>query len=128
MRAIPLVVIALSVTACAARNTSPVNGEAARPIHNTSILSAEEMPTGSLVSVLDAIRSLRPNFLSRGAFGPLTTPVYLDLIRFGDAERLATIPAAHVHEVRYLNAIDATTHFGSGHSMGAILVTTRPGR
>ena len=54
--------------------------------------------------------------------------VYLDGIRYGGVESLITIPASTVREVRWLSAIDATTRYGTGHTAGAITVTSRTGR
>jgi hypothetical protein len=42
-------------------------------------------------------------------------------------ENLKTISGEHVLEIRHLSPMDATTRYGTGHSAGAILVTTRAG-
>jgi hypothetical protein len=48
--------------------------------------------------------------------------VYMDDVRqFGD---LVVIPS-RVKEIRFLNSRDATTRYGTGHSSGVILVTTK---
>jgi hypothetical protein len=42
-----------------------------------------------------------------------------------DLTGLSTIPANRVREIRYINAADATTRWGTGHASGVILVTTK---
>jgi hypothetical protein len=92
-------------------------------------------------SAYDIVRVLRPSMLtSRG----ITTArsqsqsrvweadhgikVYLDGIRYGGVESLATIPANTVREIRWLSAGDATIRYGTGNVAGAIVVATRDGR
>ena len=91
-------------------------------------------------STYDLVRRLRPSMLV--AHGTQAGPqsrspiweansgikVYLDGLRYGTVESLATIPANNVVEVRWLSAMDATTRFGTGNAAGAIAVTSRSGR
>jgi hypothetical protein len=38
---------------------------------------------------------------------------------------MANIPASRVKEIRFINARDATTRWGTGYGSGVILVTTK---
>jgi hypothetical protein len=51
---------------------------------------------------------------------------YVDNVRLGTLQDLATVPTHGVTEVRRLSARDATQRFGTGHARGAIVVSTRP--
>jgi hypothetical protein len=43
----------------------------------------------------------------------------------GEAKSLQQITVASIKEVRYMDAREATTRFGTGHGSGAIIVTLR---
>ena len=51
--------------------------------------------------------------------------VYLNGMRYGGVRSLTTLSAEAVGDITYMNASDATTRFGTGHSGGAILIRTR---
>jgi hypothetical protein len=57
------------------------------------------------------------------AGGPVV--LYVDNVKMLDMTGLSTIPATRVREIRYINASDATTRWGTGHASGVILVTTK---
>lgn len=94
------------------------------------VLTAEELATVNETNLYDAIKKLRPMFLvSRGAtslrVGGSTLPrVYLDGSPYGDAETLRSMPIIGIHEVRFMDARDATTMYGTGHPAGIIMVKT----
>ncbi len=90
-------------------------------------------------TALEAIRQLRPRWLrGRGpsirfarSTGQPTAKrregrvrAYVDGIP-RDLELLDMLDTEDVASMRFLNASDATTRFGIGHSAGAILITTR---
>jgi hypothetical protein len=81
-------------------------------------------------SLLDALRRLRPDYLrTRGASlrEPNGRPpsVFLNGAPHGDVGVLATIPTRLVAEVRLVRPPEARQRFGSEHTGGIILVTTR---
>jgi hypothetical protein len=86
-----------------------------------------------VVTAYDLVQRLRPQFLrgrgvSTGANGQATGPViYLDNVLFGPTDALRQIRAENVKEIRYLNASDATTRWGTNHDSGVIMVTSRHG-
>lgn len=76
-------------------------------------------------SLLEALRGLRPQYLTpRGGRGEVA--VYVDHIRvLGGVSDLATIRTGTVAEVRFLTPTEATIRFGTGHMAGAIVVELR---
>lgn len=102
--------------------------------------SSRELPSGPIteeqiadLSVSDAyevLQRLRPTWLrSRGrsslAHHEDAQPVvYLDSMRYGSVDVLRRINVESIQQIEFLHARDATTRFGSGHSGGAIMVST----
>lgn len=95
------------------------------------VLLADEIQGTSAVTAYDAVRQLRPEWLRRRGRSSIQNPraevlvVYLDGVRFGGPEALRTITIGGVREIRYLDANDATTRFGTGHAGGALLIQTK---
>ena len=93
------------------------------------IVRSELAPLGSM-STLEALQRVRPRFLQpRAASGAMSRSaeypkVYLDNVPLESVNGLRTVPVSEVFEIRYLDANDATTRYGTGHTAGAILVTT----
>lgn len=107
------------------------HGQASDRPGGSNVITAEEMQALSLSSVTEAVQRLRPNWLaSRGSLS-IQNPnagrpvVFVDGIRFGTAETLRRVRVVDVEFVRYLNARDATTRYGTGHAGGVIAVTTK---
>jgi hypothetical protein len=105
-----------------------------------NVITAEEIATRPADgNAYDLIRSLRPTwFTTRGVasgnlsgdgMGGITDnagiAVYVDGVKMGGTDELRTIEADRIQEMRYLSASDATTKYGTGHTAGAIEVTTR---
>jgi hypothetical protein len=97
-------------------------------------------------NAFDAIRALRPNWLQpRGAQtlgspvqteqpgvrgmtrGEVPIMVYVDGTRAGTTDILRQILASDVLRMQFLGGTEAAARFGTDHSRGAILVTTRRG-
>ena len=124
----------LACTACAAVQPSPASlsptsadSAADRRAHGdwNVVTSADILP--EMKSAYDVLTNRRPRWLhARGMLpsdeGPL---VYLEGVRYGGCEMLKSIEASTIAELRFLDARDATTRFGSGHTSGIILVTLR---
>lgn len=119
-----IMLIATVVWAACAPATAPARlTRTTEPVHRHGILTQRELSghyrSGNL---LEALRNLRPNYL-RGR-DPMRTPdVYFDdsTVPNGISE-LATIRPEGVEEVRFLNAMEATQRYGTGHTAGAIVV------
>jgi hypothetical protein len=91
----------------------------------------------SIMTARDAIRMLRPqwltppplgrqassNMLTSGG-GSATIILYINDTRQPDIEALATVPAAKIVEMKYLDQNRAVLLHGPGHESGVIEVTT----
>lgn len=126
MRRIAIVVAALlTVGACAGRKS----GRAAPQDRN--LITADEIARSNASNAYEIVERLRPAFLrTRGAESlqnptPPTPIIYLDGMRYGTLQTLASVPAIGIVSIQYLNAIDATQRFGFGNEGGAILITTK---
>lgn len=109
----------------AARAPAPARGSA-------NVITEAEVRGANVNNALEAIQRLRPAMLrGRGSAsssdqsGSQGLVVYVDGSPMGGVDALTNITALTVREIRFLNASDATTRFGTGHPVGAILVTTR---
>jgi hypothetical protein len=105
--------------------TGPVRG-------GSNLIVEAEITTSGASNALEVIQKVRPAMLrgrggsqlSDGA-GTEQIQAYVDNIPVGSVTQLAAVGAMNVKEIRYINATDATTRFGTNHAMGAILVTTK---
>lgn len=92
----------------------------------SNLLTAREIAATPAVDAYDAIQRLRPAFLrsrSTASRSNAYAVVYVDGIRKGSLEALRLIRADEVAEIRYLNAMDATTRYGMNVEAGVIQVT-----
>jgi hypothetical protein len=95
------------------------------------VITSEELAKVAHSDLYAAINQLRPAYLvTRGAssFGngaAEVVQVYVDGVRRGDLQVLRQINAIDVKEVRHLSATEATQRFGTGNTMGAIVVTRK---
>lgn len=86
------------------------------------------------LSAYEAIRRLKPTWLRYRGQSVLLGPgreglrIYVDGTYFGDAETLGNLRVQNVQEIRFLDARQATLRFGTGHTVGAILITSRRDR
>lgn len=106
----------------------------------TEVITAQEIAGVEVNDAFEAVQRLRPQLLrTRGtatvrSAGPEGQPtgiatqsgteltVYVDNLRVGGAEALRNISARRVQEIRYVNARDATTRYGTGHLGGVLEV------
>ena len=112
------------------------------PVPEAGRIRAQTPSRGSIVAweeirsveagftALQALRRLRPEFLSRHAT-PLPgdneagfAVVYLDGVRLGGLETLENIPVTTIVEMRYLRHSNAEVRMGKNHRGGVILVST----
>ena len=129
------IALACATIACATKGDRP-RGPPSEP----DVLTEQQLLATRADDLLSAIRRTRPNWLHVRATQPTRggrtgglvprasdeVQVYLDGSKYGAASVvLQTMQVRHVAEIRYLNAIDATTRFGIGHGAGAILVRTK---
>lgn len=107
-----------------AAGASPAEAQKGR---RSNLITAEEIAKSSANNAYDAVRTLRPAwFVPRGASaGQAAIMVYIDGTREESLEALRSVEADRIKECRFLDANDATTKYGTGHTAGAIEVTTK---
>jgi len=110
----------------------------AKTSKNQNVITSEEVAQTSATNAYELIQHLRPNYLrTRGAvhgspsadgtnhLEAVDIVVYLNETKFGGTEQLRQIAFSDIREVHYYSASEATTKWGTGHSVGAIQVLTR---
>lgn len=116
-----------------------VSSAQAQKGRRSNLISAEEVAKSSASTAYDLVKTLRPQWLrARGistgqpdpSGGGVSDPgggimVYVDGMRRGTVDELENIGVERVQEMRFLNANDATQKYGTGHTQGAIEVTTK---
>jgi len=85
---------------------------------NPDLIGNWELQELSDYTAFDAIRRLRPAWLSRGS-----PTVHLNGVPLSSFDQLEEISAVDIREMRFLNGPDASTRFGTGYMNGAILIT-----
>lgn len=110
---------------------------------NANLIVESEFTKVEAANLFEAIQRLRPAMLrgrgtttlgtsnsDPGIGRPnLGTPeVFLDESHYGDVSALTNISVVSVKEVRFLNASEATTKWGTGYTSGVIQVITKTGR
>lgn len=100
---------------------------------SSEAITRTELDGHDELTVSELIQRLRPRWLRYRGQAVLTSPereglrVYLDGSFYGDARALGQLKVVAVEEIRFLDSRRATMRFGTGHTVGAILVTTRRG-
>ena len=95
------------------------------------LIQESEIRGARVTNALEAVRKLRPDMLSRRAVNMHNDPsggaavVYLDRVRQGSFDTLASIPATSIADIRYLTAAAGNDWVGTYHPGGVILVRTR---
>ncbi|CAN5900398.1 hypothetical protein BH11GEM1_BH11GEM1_32490 [soil metagenome] len=130
IRLVPLLLVAALSIGCATAQQSSRS-------ESTSLTRADiEQGGSSLFTAREAVRILRPQWLSppsgriassnviTGGGGSAVVIVYINDTRQPDLESLATVPAARIVEMRYLDQNRAVLLHGPGHEGGVIEVTT----
>lgn len=127
--------VAVSLGCSSGGTTASASGAPRQAARTADVITQDEIGTraSDATNALQIVQKLRPQMLrSRGVVSPSdpngqsTLPtVYVDNVMFGAIESLSNINASQVREIRYINARDATTQWGTNHIGGVILVTTR---
>lgn len=122
-RIAPLLVLLLAGCASGATVRSP---SFASP--DSKRVAGETLMATRQSDLYDAIRSCRPAFFHvRGRWGRVPA-LYVDGIGMADFNAIHSISLPDVQAVEFMSAPDATTRYGIGHDVGAILVWTKRGR
>lgn len=124
--ALAITLIAIATAGCTHRATS------APPLAAHDFIAADELAHSTDLTLYDAIRRLRPNFLKpRGvaAYGAPETTVltlYVDGQRMDSIDDLRRISCSEVAEVRFYEPQNANAKFaGHNNAGGAISVTLK---
>ena len=98
-----------------------------------NVIVAEELKRTSATNVYDAVVQLRPqwaatvrkrSFAEQERVGDRGTVIaYVDGVRYGEVDALREVPLLTVQEIRFYDATEATSRFGTGHPAGAIEVS-----
>jgi hypothetical protein len=119
-------VVLLAVTAACARSKPGQHTPA--PSHE--VLTSADLQGQGFSTVLEAIESLRGNWLEKHGTNSFRTPseikVYVDGTMLGGIDQLNTIPLASVVYIRHYDGVTATARWGVGHGNGVIYISTHP--
>lgn len=127
----------LTVIACGGAGTGSASQPTTTqrtPRGTADVITEAEINAVAYQNALEVVTNLRPNMTRPRGVGAdasgmyaATIPiiVYMDDIRLGEVGSMVNIPASRVKEIRFINSRDATTRYGTGHSSGVILVTTK---
>ncbi len=122
--------VALGAVACAAASQGSQTGG-----RRSNTITAEEIASVYASNAYELVQRLRPQWLvTRGAAGSREAVlegglsggivVYVDGVRRGGVDALRELSREQVRELRWIDAKDATTRYGTGHSSGVIEVYT----
>ena len=130
-----LVAVALSAFAlasCAGSQSASGSPPAAQARSGPDLLTESDLAKTEAPNALAVVQQLRPTWLrgrgggSMSASGaPVEVVVYVNGVRVGSPRELEQVTRTSIKEMRYVSPSDATTRWGTGHSLGAISVTTR---
>jgi len=125
-----LVLLLGSCASAGGAGVTPGGGDRSR-------IEAEELAgADQYTSLLDAVRALRPQWLSQQRAHRSTAPgspmvghvmIYLDRTRLGGPETLNSISVRSVLRLQYFSPSAAQARYGNGHESGVIEVTTKSG-
>lgn len=79
------------------------------------LITVTELDVARHATVYDAVRQLRPSWLTRsvrGRTGENTVAVYVDDHFLGTMSALRRIPVSAAERIRYMSATEAQTRFG----------------
>ena len=122
------ILLTLALTGCASGG-APGRGGGRDPnlINNEELRQAESEG----ISAFQLIERLRSRWLQTRGTTSISNPagsyamVVLDGVPWGELNVLSNMTIIGNEEIRFLNARDATTRFGTGYDGGAILVVSR---
>ncbi|MEX2584171.1 MAG: hypothetical protein WD766_12910 [Gemmatimonadota bacterium] len=99
---------------------------------NPDVITAAEIPEGRYASAFEVVRGMRPGWLRpRANYTPSSSSspmmVLVDNVQRGTVETLESINPDEIERIEWVDASTATQRWGTGHALGAIVVTTRRG-
>jgi len=125
VRVIGLLVLGLTVAACAARRP---NDRAATRRSASGPITREDLEAARYATLYDAVLALRGQWLQRR--GPTTLvsrPVEIQVIageiRMGGVQSLRTMTSDNVVSIAFVDPVTAAQRWGGSHAQGAIVVS-----
>ncbi len=131
----PVLALVAIPTRAAAQDSAAAAAPAKKPPKGRANLITEEEIAflgGTVQTAYGIVQRLRPAMLrvrsgnasggSSGDVGSNDIAVYLDNQKMGGLRALEDITLSQIKEIKYLNASDATTLFGTNNAAGAIQV------
>ncbi|MBV9108040.1 MAG: hypothetical protein JO306_01380 [Gemmatimonadetes bacterium] len=113
----------------AATTAQPTPAPKPRVHHDRNALSEDEIEQRHDANAYELVRALRPGWLrgNRGDTGLNADPVAVirDGMPMGSLGALRDLSLESVKEMHFYDGMEATQRWGTGHSAGAIVVTTK---
>lgn len=124
------VAVLLSVAACAGNNSSAARATGNEAARSSDIITAAELSNPTVVAgnALEAVRRLRPRFLTTRGSGSIRTSdagsvhVSLDGGPLQALSFLSRMRPAEIAEIRYLSASQAAQQFGTASGTGGVML------
>lgn len=118
--------------ACSRSSAAAAGGSSAAPADVTarrSVITADQIAEGHFTNAMEAIESLRANWLHQRGTDSFNNPgevqVYLDNNRLGGIETLRGIQANPIVSIRFIPGLEASGRWGLDHGHGVIFISTR---
>ncbi len=119
VRAFPILAAVLLATGACASGGMSTGG-------SSNIITAQDIEASGAQTAYDAVQRLRPNWLStRGAGTGGQADVFMGGVNMGGPNYLQSVLASNVKELRFYDAGEAGTRFGTGHQSGVIELTLK---
>jgi hypothetical protein len=123
------VILLAGLASCGGSGAPGAGAAAPRPVRN--VLTVVDLARTGSSDLYSAVQRLRPEWLVvRGGVDlqgqQAAIAIIMDGLRQnGSVELMRNIPVTDVQEVRFLNARDATTKYGTNMTVGAIEITLK---
>ncbi len=120
--AFPMLIVA---SACASGG-QPGQSVSPRSRSSRDLITVEELADVQVQNGYEAIQRLRPRWLMfRSGAGADVPVLFIENARQSSLDGLMSISVEMIGEIRFINARDATTRWGTGFPGGVIQVTLR---
>ena len=113
-----LLSLAVLVSAC-----YPARAGTSGPDRDAYVITSQELQQVPADDLYEAVQQLRPAWLSRRS--GQSPQVFVNGAPRGGLDELRTFRPENASELRFINAADATTRWGTGYTAGVIDVTMR---
>lgn len=95
-----------------------------------NLITRAQLLEHDFTTAADAVAALHSNWLHTRGTDSFSTPsqvqVYVDGMRYGGVETLASIAVGSISFIRYYDGITASARWGLDHGQGVIFVSTTP--